>query len=107
MSGSNRDVGGGNGTPPDSCETLSFTTQISSPRAEVIDQVQAGDVLDVALSQQGQQTVVVVQKGDKIVGGLASPQVKQLRECIQSNHEYSAEVLSKNEGQIRVRVRHK
>ena len=107
MSGSNGggSNGGGNGTPPTPCDSLTLTTQISSPRADVVNRISVSDILDVGIERQGQQTVVVVRLGNEVAGGIASPQVPQLRDCIESGHQYSAEVLSKNEGQVRIRVR--
>jgi hypothetical protein len=86
------------------CEKLVIDTQLSSPKEDVVDLIQDGDILDVALTQMAGGTVIVVLHNGQIAGGLASPQLLQLRRCIESGTEYVAKVTSKRAGQIRVRV---
>ena len=87
------------------CEMLVIDTQLSSPNEEVIAQIDVGDVLPVVLRQMGGTTVVAVIHEDQVAGGLAAPQVQRLRECINSGTEFEATVVSKTNGQVRVRVR--
>lgn len=98
--------GGGSGAfdPGDDCESLVLNTHISSPKEDVVDQVQVGDVLDVSVQMQGATSVVVVLHKGHMAGGLAAPQVAKLRECIQKGTVYIATVTEKNAGLIKVRV---
>jgi hypothetical protein len=83
---------------------LDISTQLSSPKAAVIAGLQAGEMLDVAL-QAGADTVVVVLRHGQVAGGLASPDVQRLRECLEGGTQYSAEVKEVNGAQVKVRVR--
>lgn len=96
--------GGGPDTPVYSCEDLVIDTQLSSPKDQVVDKIKVGDVLEVAVQTKGGTTSVVVLHKGKVAGGLASPQLQQLRECINEGTDYHAKVTSKNGGQVRVRV---
>lgn len=105
MSGSSGGGGGGSwDNPPTACDLLDISTQLSSPKAEVIEGLAVGDVLDVAL-QAGAGTAVVVLRDGKLAGGLASPDVLRLRECLESGTQYSAVVREINDAQVKVRVR--
>lgn len=99
--------GGGGGSwdePPPSCEKLVIDTQLSSPKAEVIAGIRVGDVLDVTLQPSGGATLVVVLSNGQIAGGLASPDLQRLRECIELGTNYQAVVTAINGAQVRVRV---
>lgn len=104
MSGTGGSGGGVYETPADNCELLIIQTQLSSPKEEVVDTIQIKDVLDVALQTIGNTTVVVALHRGKLAGGLASPRVQQLRECMVKGIHYQATVTEKSDGQIRVRV---
>jgi hypothetical protein len=104
MSGSGGGGGGGGVTPVFDCTSLVIDTQISSPKPAVIGTLKVGDLLDVeARTSAGTVVVVLLYKG-KVAGGLASPQLHQLRECLDSGTQYHAEVKSIKAGQVRVRV---
>jgi len=103
MSGSSAG-GGGFDAPPGNCEDLVIETQLSSPKEEVVDSIRVGNILAVATHTKGGTTVVVVLHKGKVAGGLASPLVQRLRECINTGTQYQAKVLAKNDGQVRVRV---
>ena len=90
--------------PPSPCTTLVIDTQLSSPKPTVIAAVKIGDVLDVALQDMGGTSAVVVLRQGQVAGGLASPQVNRLRECIAQGHLYQASVMDVQGGQVRVRV---
>ena len=85
------------------CEQLVIDTQLSSPRAEVVDRLQSGNLLEVALAEGRRDVVVVRHQGD-LAGGLASPNLGRLRACIEGGTIYQAEVVAVNGGQVRVRV---
>lgn len=103
MSGSGNG-GSGRFEPYDACESLVINTQLSSPKDEVIHGIKIGDVLDVGVQTINNTTVVVVLHGGKIAGGIASPQVQRLRECIEQGTQYDAKVASINGGQVQIRI---
>lgn len=86
MSGSGGGGGGGGGFEPPTgdCATLAFDTQLSSPKAAVVATLKVKDLLDVTTQVMGGTTVVVVLHGGQVAGGLASPLVQRLRECIEN-----------------------
>ena len=87
-----------------SCSALVVDTQLSSPREDVVGRIQVGDFLDVVTQTVGATTVVVVLHDGQVAGGLASPSLQRLRECLEAGNRYRAEVTAKNLGQVRVRV---
>lgn len=104
MSGSG---GGGYGDysePEVSCELLTIETQLSSPKPDVVAELEVGSVLQVELEQQGPTTVVVLKHTGNIAGGIASPRMPRLRECIQSGTRYMATVVSIVSDVVRVRI---
>ncbi|MFY9512885.1 MAG: hypothetical protein WAQ05_18115 [Rubrivivax sp.] len=106
MSGSGGGGGGGGFDPgPDDCASLVFDTQLSSPKAAVVAGIQVGDELLVATQAAGGTTVVVVLHGGQVAGGLASPLIQRLRECMAGGTQFVATVTSMNGGQVRVRVK--
>lgn len=105
MSGSGGGGGGGGFDPPDNCAALVIDTQLSSPKQAVVSLIQVGDELLVAAQTMGATTVVVALHNGQVAGGLASPLVQRLRECMAAGTQYTATVTSKNDGQVRVRVK--
>jgi hypothetical protein len=105
MSGSGGSgYGGGFESANGTCDSLVIDTQISSPKDDVVNLIVNGDVLNVDIQQIGGKAVVVVLHNGQLAGGLASPNVQRLRECIEQGTQYDAKVTSKNDGQVRVRV---
>jgi len=104
MSGSGGGGGGVPDTPVIGCADLVIDTQVSSPKPGVISTLKVGDFLDVETRIQGGTVVVVLVRNGQMAGGLASPQLHRLRQCIESGTQYRAEVKSIKAGQVRVRV---
>lgn len=106
MSGSGGGFGGGASDDTQiACERLIIETTISSPKEAVIKNLSVNDILQVGLEQSGSTSVVVLSyKGDK-AGGITHAQTNRLRECIQGGTQYIATVISKSDGQVRVRIK--
>lgn len=104
MSGSGGSGGGGFAPNFDSCETLVINTQLSSPKSGVVEKLQLGDLLVLAIQVVGGTTVVVALHEGNVAGGLASPETGRLRSCLEGGTNYIAKVTGKDDGQIRVRV---
>jgi hypothetical protein len=102
MSGSGG--GGGPDIPRFSCEDLMVDTHIASPKADVVSKLKKGDVLQVALETKGATAVVVLLLGKRVAGGIASPALNQLRECIQGGHQYKATVTGIKGAEILIRI---
>lgn len=104
MSGSGGGGYGGFNEPEISCENLIIETQLTSPRENVIAKIGVNTVLDVSLEQAGPSAVVVLTHQGEVAGGIASPQMTRLRECIQLGTRYSATVTAKSDGHVQVRI---
>ena len=106
MSGSGGGGYGGGGFPPEevSCDRLAFDTQLSSPKADVVAHIDVDDVLSVGLDVQGAAQVVVIKLGNEIAGGITSPKMARLLECIRQGTRYTATVTAKSGGQVSVRI---
>jgi hypothetical protein len=91
-------------SPGSSCESLVIDTLLASPQPAVVALLSPGDVLDVRTIETGGMVVVVVVFGNQIAGGLASPAISRLRECMEGGIRYSARVTGKRESLVRVRV---
>lgn len=96
--------GGGFATDEVACDRLAFDTQLSSPKSAVVAQINIGDVLSVTLDQQGAAQVVVIKRGNDIAGGITSPKMTRLLECIRQGTRYQATVTAKSDGQVSVRI---
>lgn len=105
MSGSSGSTGGiGFSTGASSCESLVITTQLNSPKPAVVAQINVGDTLEVTIQQMGAAAAVVALYRGQLAGGLASPDLQKLRECLAGGTRYLATVVRKNDGQVTVRV---
>lgn len=107
MTGTNRSRsrgGGGGGGGELSCSALEIDTQISSPKAEVVKFLKVDDVLQVALLQSNGSVIVSVLHMGQLAGGIASPMLPRLRECMQQGTEYIAIVTGVSGGQVKVRI---
>jgi hypothetical protein len=104
MSGSGNSGYSGGFEEVSSCENLSITTQISSPKQEVVSNISPGDVLIVEIQNINGSPVVVVVHNGLFIGGLAHPSIAKIRECIEKGYRFVARVLSNSGGQIKVQV---
>lgn len=87
-----------------SCEDLIIDTQLGSPRAAVIPQLQVDTMLEVQLQQHNNMSVVVLVLNGQIAGGITAPEVLQLRECMQAGTAYTARVTSVSGAHVGVRI---
>lgn len=97
--------GGGGGDPVIACDRLIIETAISSPRASVVDKLKVGDVLAVVLEEQAGTAVVALYFQGEKGGGVTSANTGRLRECIRDGTTYEATVISRSDGQVRVRIK--
>ena len=99
----NGDIGG---RPEDTnpCLEIHFQTQLSSPKPDVISKLKKGDTLNIELRTIHTQVVVAAIFDEEIAGGIASPQISSIRECIQRGTKYRAKVISIHEGLVRIDV---
>ncbi len=99
------DVMGGPVSPGGRCESLVIDTLLASPREAVVADISVDDVLDVRLVEisNGERVVLVEFRG-QTAGGLASPAISRLRECIEGGTQYQARVTGKRDALVRVRV---
>jgi hypothetical protein len=104
MSGSSGGGYGGGFGDGAACEDLVIDTQVSSPRAALVGQLKVDDRLDVVLEQHGGVTVVVLNQKGQTVGGIAAPEAKRLRECIEAGTSYVAKVTRIQGAHINVRI---
>lgn len=111
MSGSSREIGGfgstsGGGTAGGTvdCSSINFKTNLSSPKAQVVSRISTGERLDIEVQTHNNNEVVVVVYKGELAGGLTSPYVQKLRECVNSGHSYCAEVVKVVGGQVTVNV---
>ena len=105
MSGTSGSSSGiGFSTGASSCESLVITTQLNSPKPAVVAQINVGDTLDVTIQQMGAAAAVVALYRGLLAGGLASPDLQKLRECLAGGTQYVATVVGKSDGQVTVRV---
>ncbi|MGO1660119.1 MAG: hypothetical protein ACTHYN_16110 [Marinobacter sp.] len=88
----------------DTCEKLNFTTQLASPKEEVVEQLEVGDLLDIISGQQNGQSVVQAVWRGQVAGGVADQRLQQLRHCLTEGFTYEALVLSVDNGQVRIRI---
>jgi len=103
MSGSGGEIGGA----PDSstnCEELVIVTQISSPKQNVVEKLHVGDILEIKLISENDLSIVTVIHKDEVVGGVVHLDVAQLRKCLNDGFLFNAEIITIDEGQVRIRI---
>jgi hypothetical protein len=103
MSGSGG--GGWSEVSQDPCERLTSETTLTSPVQNVIAQLAPNTLLNVEIQQIGNTHVVRALFNGHVAGSITSAIIQRIAECIESGHEYVAEVLSIQGGACRVRVR--
>jgi acetamidase/formamidase len=87
------------------CERLIIETAISSPKEAVITNLKAGDILQVKLEDVAGSSVVALYSNGQKAGGITHASTNRLRECIREGTTYEATVISKSDGQVRVRIK--
>lgn len=100
-------TGGGTVTDyVDFCLAVVISTQLSSPKDDVVSSLKVGDVLQVGVQTiGGNQTIVVALYEGQVAGGITSPESNRLKQCMQEGNTYTAEVTEINAGQVKVKVR--
>ncbi|MDR9863923.1 hypothetical protein [Pseudomonas baetica] len=86
------------------CDQLSFTTQIASPKDDVVEQLRENFILDIMPGDHHGQSVVLALWNGQEVGGIADRRLQRLRQCMTDGSMYSARVVSIISGQIRVHI---
>ena len=88
-----------------SCEKLTITTQLSSPDPAVVSLLSVGDILFIRQrNHNGLSLTEAIFRDNQVAGGIASPQIQRMRECIALGTAYVAQVISINGGQVMVKV---
>jgi hypothetical protein len=106
MSGSGGGFGGGaSDDAVVACERLIIETAISSPKEAVIAKLATGSILQLSLDHQGATTTVALYYEGNKAGGITHARTNRLRECIQAGTIYVATVISRSDGQVRVRIK--
>lgn len=91
--------------PLSNSDLIPIETEVSSPNPEVVEQINDGDILKVALQLSGNSTYVVVMHKGRVVGKIVTPAVEQLPEYIVRGTDYTATLISKGNGALRVRIK--
>lgn len=107
MSGSS----GGGGIPSinrpnenEDCAALVINTNLASPQAAVINNLEEGDKLIIqAASDQG--PIQALDDNGQVAGTIMSREQVRILNCIIGGTEYSAEVISIENGQCQVQIR--
>jgi hypothetical protein len=86
------------------CNRLKFEAQIATPQPDAITQIKEKDQLTVDLMMQDKTPIVVLKKGELLIGGLAGGMVQKLRECLLKNARFKATVIKIDGAQITVLV---
>jgi hypothetical protein len=105
MSGS-----GGDGEGPsinrvqnDSCENLIIITNLATPQAQVINNINVGDILNVDIvTDQG--PIQVLDLNGNLAGNVISREQIRLLNCLVKGVVYVAEVIGINNGQCQIRI---
>lgn len=74
---------------------------LASPNPDVLDEVTEGEVLDVVVSEE---SLCVVNDSERVVGSIAKPWTRILIQCIDSELEYEATVVTIDGGDCRVHI---
>ncbi len=97
--------GGGGGAANDPCPGPEFQSAVGSPFPDVVDELEVGEVLDLAaVDADGVRGVVLrTLEGDNV--GALTTDILRIRSCMAQNYEYEAEVVQKIGGSVIVTIR--
>jgi hypothetical protein len=93
--------GGGDDTQ---CDRLRFEAQIATPQSGVLPKITERDVLIVELRMENNTPIVILKKGELLIGGLAGGMIQKLRECLLKNVPFKATIKKIDGAQITVFV---
>lgn len=86
------------------CEDLVINTNLASPQALVINNLNEGDLLSIhAITDQG--PIQALDENGQIAGTIISREQVRLLNCINMGTQYEAEVTSVGNGQCQVQIR--
>ncbi|QHS55228.1 hypothetical protein GWR56_06620 [Mucilaginibacter sp. 14171R-50] len=103
MSGSSGGSIGGGFAPEPTCEKILIRTQLASPRAEVIDELSVGDILDVVFTVPTGPLTAQTYDGD-IAGAILISDPASLIKCINEGFDFKAKVLAITGGDCQVSI---
>jgi len=104
--GSTRGVGqSGNNTQVgvDRCDLINESVRLSSPRPNVVAQLQIGDVLTLSI-QNKVPPILVTTSGGQVAGSVVPSSLQTLLECMKTGYSYKATVESIRGGICIVRI---
>lgn len=87
----------------DDCSTLVINTNISSPQANILQNLNVGDFLEIELASD-QGPINVFTGNRRLVGNIISREQVKLLKCILKGTDYQAEILSINGGQCTIQI---
>ncbi len=107
MSGSSGDGGMPSVNRPnqnENCEGLVINTNLATPNAEVLENLEIGDFLEITIATDQGPIQALDQEGN-LAGNIISREQVKLLNCIISGTIYEAEILSLNDGQCNIQIR--
>lgn len=107
FSGGSTGGGTGGGVIDDgvACDELTFSAALQSVQPEAVEGLALGEVLRVRLRSEGTPPVIEVRTAAQVLVGALIQRVPELLRCLQQDYEYVAEVISIDDGHVRVEVR--
>lgn len=87
-----------------SCDRLYLQTQLASPKADVVEQFDVGDTLEMIVGYAGTELSALAVWHGQVAGGIASPKAIRLITCIQNGTNYVALVTAKIGGQVALKI---
>lgn len=87
----------------DSCASLFINTNLATPQAQVINNLNIGDILNInALSDQG--PIQALTDNGNLAGNIISREQIRLLSCLIKGVPFVAEVIDIDNGQCQVRI---
>lgn len=96
-------AGAGAGSPKFDCSAFQTRASLRSPKKDVIDSLNVGDILDLRLTEKKPPVLAVTQDGE-VAGSIVIPERDDLVKCMNKGTEYVAEVMSIEGGSCIVHV---
>jgi hypothetical protein len=89
-----------------SCEMLTDNTTLNSLNPAALVGLKTGEILDVQ-AQGARGPLVAIDQAGIVVGAITSAQAGRILTCITQGHQYVAEVIRINGGQVIISIRHR
>ncbi len=87
------------------CASLVIRTILSSPDPDVLDEVEAGDVLSLSRPDPSEPRILAVTSNERVAGSITTGRQADLVQCMDADYSFIARITEIDGGACHVEVR--